>query len=115
MAPFLRGTARHPVLEHLDHEHFNASGGRPSSPVPAHPAHSVAYYEATMNASTIELALEAVPLALLGIAVYRMLISAGFHNTKYSRPRADAGNRHRAPSPTMGYAQSIQSISDPAQ
>ena len=36
-----------------------------------------------MNASIIMLAVEFAPLVLLGIAVYRMLISAGFHNTKY--------------------------------
>ena len=36
-----------------------------------------------MNASTIELTLEVVPLVLLGVAIYRMLFSAGFHSTKY--------------------------------
>ncbi len=36
-----------------------------------------------MSALTIMLAIELTPLVLLGIAVYRMLISAGFHNTKY--------------------------------
>ncbi len=46
-----------------------------------------------MNASTIELALEVVPFVLLGIAIYRMLLSAGFHNTKYLIER---GANHRA-------------------
>ncbi len=38
-----------------------------------------------MNASIVELAVESAPLVLLGIAVYRMLLGAGFHNTKYQR------------------------------
>ena len=38
-----------------------------------------------MNSSTIELVLELVPIMLLGITVYQMLLSAGFHNSKYLR------------------------------
>lgn len=36
-----------------------------------------------MGAWAVEFALEAMPLVLIGIAVRRMLLSAGFHNTKY--------------------------------
>ena len=36
-----------------------------------------------MSAWAVEFALEAVPLVLVGVAIRKMLLSAGFHNTKY--------------------------------
>ena len=53
-----------------------------------------------MNASTAELILEIVPLLLLCIAVYKMLVSASFHNTKYlTRPEMDG---RKSPTETRG-------------
>ena len=36
-----------------------------------------------MNASSVELMMEGVPLLLVGVTIYRWVLSAAFHNTKY--------------------------------
>lgn len=38
-----------------------------------------------MSSTTIELVLEMLPLVLLGITIHRLVLSTGFHNTKYLR------------------------------
>jgi hypothetical protein len=42
-----------------------------------------------MSAWAFELALEAVPLVLIGMALRKLLLSAGFHNTKYLRQQEE--------------------------
>lgn len=42
-----------------------------------------------MSGWAVELALEVVPLVLVGVAIHKILLSAGFHNTKYLNEKED--------------------------